>query len=113
MRLQGDHGLLMPHGSTGIVAVIVREEPHPSVAVEGPAPGWYREPDLGLERPAVGAKIDQLGRIVLADRRGDGEAGADDRTSRRAREFGGRHRLGGPQGQLEIYPGVAHAAGRA
>ena len=51
-----------------------------------------REPDLRLERPAIGAEVDELRRIVLSERRRHGEADADDGLLAVRRKLLWRHR---------------------
>src|SRR5262245_46861847 len=70
--------------------VVDREEPDARIELEGPLAGWPGEAELGLERPAVGADVDELVAEILAGRHQDHETPAERGLERRAREFGRR-----------------------
>ena len=77
MDLRGGNRILLPRASAEEVGVI-REEPDAGHRLQDPLAIGAREADLWLERPAIGAEVDELRRIVLSERRRDGEADADD-----------------------------------
>ena len=68
MDLHGADRILLARASAHEVGV-VREQPDPRHPFEDPLPTGAREAKLRLERPAIGAKVDELGRIVLPERR--------------------------------------------
>ena len=89
--LRGDNRILLPRASADEVRV-VGEEPHAGHRLDDPLAVRARQADLRLERPAIGAEVDELRRIVLSERRRHREADADDGLLPIRRKLLRRHR---------------------
>src|SRR5262245_24825086 len=78
MSLPGADRLLPLARMARVIRVVVGKQPNARVAVDNPAADLMGHAGFGFERPAVVAKIDQLGRLVLSQRRNNGHARTDD-----------------------------------
>jgi hypothetical protein len=123
--LERDDRPLRPQRRPRVELVVRRGHPDTRVSIKRPSGAdQARQPDFGLERPAIRAQVDQFRAVVLTERRDDREAGADDGRPPRARELGESERAPADQvdGQLEprigqtgsrgVSRGLADAAGR-
>ncbi len=62
------------------------------VRLDRPAPEGFGKADLGFQRPAIGADVYELVAVVLAERRGDTQARAEDEILPVVLELRGRQR---------------------
>ena len=76
---------------------IVGEEGHAGSELECPGTNGLRNPELGLERPAIVAEVEQLAVVVLPERRGNLKADANNEILPVVRKVLHRQRRGPDQ----------------
>jgi hypothetical protein len=76
----------------GIESVVRRVEPDTSVRIKNPIPPAARIAQLGFERPAIDAPVDEVSWVVLAGWRDDGQAGSEKSLLFPLHELGHGHR---------------------
>ena len=91
MNLRRGNRILLTRPSAKELRV-VRKQPDPRHGLDYPLAKGTRETEFRPERPAVGAEVDELRRIVLSERRRNRDADSDDALLTVRRKLLGRHR---------------------